>query len=139
MVCATSAHAQSSADSGRPSTGPQRLTVPILVWAAGAAADQVTTYQFSTRYRGMIREQNPMLRGLDRHPVWLVTAGSALDVGSGVLAYRLLRGHPRVARTVYFGAAAFRVYLAGHNLHMMRIADGLRGGAISAGASQAPF
>ena len=76
-----------------------------------------------------------MLRGLDHNPALLVGVGSAMDAGSFWLSHRLLRGHPRLAQAVFYGAAAYRGYLAGHNIHMMQIASDMRGQRSSGVAS----
>jgi len=103
------------------------LKISALVWAACVTADQITTYQFSSQYRDILRETNPMIRGLDRHPVLLVTAGSAIDAAAGWVAYRYLgRSHPRLAKTAFFAAAAYRAYLAGYNMQMMGRAEAIR-------------
>jgi hypothetical protein len=102
------------------------LKLPVMVWIASVTADQVTTYQFSSRYRDMIHEENPLLHGLERHPALLVGAGAALDAATGWASYRLLQNHPRLAQIVFYGAAGYRTYLALHNVQMMRQADVLR-------------
>ena len=104
-----------------PREARHSLTVPILTWAAATAADQVTTYQFSSRYRSVLHESNPLVRPFDRHPALLVAAGSALDVGAAWLTNHWLgRRHPRLAKIAFFGAAGYRAYLAGYNVGAMR-------------------
>jgi hypothetical protein len=127
LLCSIPASAQSS--TGAASLAPTTdhvLKIPVLVWAAAAAADQITTYQFSSEYRDMMHEENPLIRGLDRRPTLLVAAGTAIDAATGWLAYRLLSGHPRLAQVAFYSAAAYRGYLAAHNAQMMRRADALR-------------
>jgi len=99
----------------------------MLVWAAGAAADQMTTYRFSSQYPDRLRESNPLVSGLDRQPALLVTAGTAIDLATGWAAYRV-RGprHPRLAKIAFYSAAAFRSYLALYNVQAMRRADDAR-------------
>ena len=102
LVCARPATAQQldarSLDNG--------LKIPIIVWASGVAADQVTTYRFSSGYRDVLRESNPLIRGLDRHPALLVAAGSAIDAATGWAAYRWIAPkHPRLAKILFYGAA----------------------------------
>jgi hypothetical protein len=102
------------------------LKISVIVWAASVTADQVTTYRFSTRYRDMIHEENPLIRGLDHRPASLVAAGAAMDAASGWLSYHFLRRHPRLGQMAFYGAAIYRTYLAVHNVQMMRQADDLR-------------
>jgi hypothetical protein len=98
--------------------------MPALVWAAAVATDQATTYQFSSHYPNILHEQNPFIQGLDRHPIWLVAAGTAIDATTGWAVYRFLgRQHPRLAKVAFYSAAAYRTYLAIHNVRMMRRAE----------------
>jgi hypothetical protein len=100
------------------------LRIPAIAWAASVAADQITTYQFASKYRSMLRERNVLIRGLDRHPALLVAAGTAIDATMGWASYRWLgTKHPRLAKLAFFGAATYRAYLAGHNIQAMRRAD----------------
>jgi hypothetical protein len=110
----------------------QTLKMPALVWASGVAADQLTTYQFSSRYGDLLREMNPLVRGLDRHPALLVTAGTALDAATAWAAYHFLAGrHPRLLKIAFYGAAVYRSYLAVHNVDMMREAQAIRASGVS--------
>jgi hypothetical protein len=94
---------------------------------AAVTADQTTTYQFSSRYPDILHERNPLIGGLDRHPAWLVGAGTAIDAASGWAAYRFLGPrHPRLLKVAFYAAAAYRVYLAGYNIQMMRKAEQIR-------------
>jgi hypothetical protein len=100
--------------------------MPLAVWAAAVAADQTTTYRFSSRYGDMIHEENLLTRGFDQHPALLVMAGSALDGATAWASYRLLRTHPRLGQIAFYGAATYRTYLAIHNVQMMRRAQEMR-------------
>jgi hypothetical protein len=102
------------------------LKIPAFVWAAGVAADQITTYRFSSRYGDLLHERNPLILGLDRHPVLLVAAGSAIDAATGWAVYHYLGRHPRLAKVAFYGAAAYRGYLAIYNVQMMRQARQMR-------------
>jgi hypothetical protein len=93
------------------------LRLPVTVWVTAVAADQATTYWFASRHGDVLREANPIVGRLDRHPVLLVAAGSALDATTAIAAHRFLgRRHPRIAQLVFMGAAAYRAYLAYHNV-----------------------
>src|SRR5438034_169506 len=76
-------------------------------------------------------EADPLLRGLDRHPLLLVTAGAAIDVTTGWALYRYGERHARLAKFLFIGAAIYRGYLAAYNVHMMRQAE-LRAAAAAA-------
>ena len=117
LVCVPRASAQDLA----PASGDNGLKIPIMIWASSVAADQMTTYRFSSGYRDVLREANPLINGLDRHPVLLVAAGSAIDAATGWAAYRFLApNHPRLAKAAFIGAAVYRSYLAAHNMRLMQ-------------------
>ena len=126
------ASAQPSAqlDSESQSDARASLRIPFIVWASGVAADQITTYQFSSQYRDMLREENPLIRPLDHHPALLVTTGAAIDAATAWIAYRLLGPrHPKLLTLALYGAAAYRTYLAAYNIRMMRLAEGAKSAA----------
>ena len=103
------------------------LKIPTIVWAAAVTADQATTYQFSSQYGDVLHERNPLIRRLDTHPVWLVTAGTAIDLTTAWAAHRFFgERHPRLVKIAFYGAAAYRTYLAVYNIRMMRQAQQLR-------------
>jgi hypothetical protein len=105
----------------------KRLRLPAALWIAGTAADQITTYRFSSQYGDLLHEKNPLLSGLDGHPGLLVAAGTAFDAATGWLVYRFLGPtHPRLAQALFYGAAAYRSYLAIHNTQMMQQAIDVR-------------
>lgn len=110
-----------------PAAPAHPLRLPIAIWTGAAALDWATTYRFSTRYGDLLHEKNPLISGLGGHPALMVTAGAAIDAATAWTATRLLRGHPRLAQLTFYGAAAFRGYLAIHNVQMMRRADQIRG------------
>ena len=117
LVCAPRASAQDLA----PPSSDNGLKIPIMIWASSVAADQMTTYRFASGYRDVLREANPLINGLDHHPVLLVAAGSAIDAATGWAAYRFLAPkHPRLARAAFIGAAVYRSYLAAHNIRLMQ-------------------
>lgn len=131
LACSSGVSAQPRVEP--PSAAPgDRLKVPVGVWIAGVAADQATTYWFSSRYGDLMHEENPLVRPLDRHPILLVATGAAVDAATGWAALRLLGPrHPKLARAVFYGAAGYRAYLAAHNVQMMRIASGMRSAALA--------
>jgi hypothetical protein len=103
------------------------LKTPTILWAAAAGADWMTTYHFSSSYGDLLHETNPLIRGLDGHPAWLVTAGASIDAATWWTANRFLaRSHPRWMRAALWSGAAFRVYLAAYNIQMMRRAQAIR-------------
>jgi hypothetical protein len=129
LGCAGTAAAQS------PDTAPEAkpaasLRIPLIVWSGAVAADQATTYRFSSQYRDILHETNPVVRGLDHRPALLVAAGSALDASMGWTVHRFLgKKHPRIAAIAFYSAAAYRTYLAFYNIGNMRRAEAVRLGA----------
>jgi len=60
------------------------------------------------------------------HPMWLVAAGTAIDATTGWAVYHFLGPrHPRLVRIAFYSAAAYRTYLAIHNVRMMQQAQRL--------------
>ena len=98
-----------------------RLRMPTIAASAAGAADWASTYHALKYYR--VREANPLLQPFQQSPAALISVGAMIDVG-GVSAWNLLVGrqHPRLASAGLWGMAAFRTYLAVHNLHNERIA-----------------
>jgi hypothetical protein len=95
------------------------LKVPTIAASAAAAADWTTTYHALKYYK--VREANPLLQSLSGSPGQLVSLGAALDVG-GLTAWNLSigRSRPRLAAAGLWAMAAFRSYLAVHNLRNER-------------------
>jgi len=91
------------------------LTPPTILAGAAAAADWATTYHALKYYR--LREANPLLRPLSRSPGPLVSIGGAIDVAA-LSAWDLSigRSRPQAATAGLWAMAAFRSYLAIHNL-----------------------
>jgi hypothetical protein len=121
LVCARPAAAQSvdHPQDAIPAVTPA-LRIPIAIWTAAVAADHVTTFQFRSRYPDLLHEENPLVRGLENHPGWLVGVNGAIDAATGWAAYRWLgRSHPRLAQLAFYSAAAYRTYLSAHNMRMM--------------------
>ena len=130
MVClavalsAGTVSAQGAAESSPSPTVDVGLRIPMIVWASGVTADQITTYRFLSEHRDVLHEQNPLIHGLDRHPLLLVATGSAIDAATAWASYRFLgRRHPRLAKIAFYGAAAYRTYLAFYNLQMIQRAE----------------
>jgi hypothetical protein len=131
VLCAKAVSAQSRAENGPAAPVVDHpLRISMIVWAASVSADQVTTYRFSSQYREMMHEENLLIGGLDQHPALLVAAGAAIDAATGWASYHFLREHPRLSQMAFYGAAAYRTYLAVHNVQMMRRADDLRTGRV---------
>lgn len=91
------------------------LKPPTIAASAAAAADWATTYHALKYYR--LREANPLLRPLSGSPAPLVSIGAAIDVAA-VSAWNLSigRSRPQAAAAGLWAMAAFRSYLAIHNL-----------------------
>jgi hypothetical protein len=91
------------------------LRIPTIAASAAAAADWMTTYHAITNYQ--VRETNPLLKPWYDSPGKMVGMGALMDVG-GITAWNLVVGpkHPRIAMAGLWATAAFRSYLAIHNL-----------------------
>jgi len=91
------------------------LRIPTIVASSAAAADWITTYHALTNYK--VRETNPLLRPWYDSPGQMISVGAMIDLG-GVTAWNLAMGprHPRLAVAGLWTMAAFRSYLAIHNL-----------------------
>jgi hypothetical protein len=107
VVCPETGYAQQEQRPG--------LRLPTTVFAVAAAADWATTYHAIKYYR--LRETNPLIRRFEETPAKMVLIGGAIDVGA-VLAWNhtVGRKHPRVAAAGLLTMAAFRGYLALHNM-----------------------
>ena len=110
-VCPTIAPAQEN-----------RLTIPTFVASAASAADWASTYHALKYYQ--VREINPLLRPFESSPGSLVTMGAAIDAGA-FSAWNLTVGrrNPAIAAAGLWGMAAFRSYLAIHNMRNIRKAE----------------
>lgn len=97
----------------------RRLRLPTLAASAAAAADWGTTYHALSNYH--LRESNPLLRPLESSPRQLVVMGAMMD-GVAFSAWNLTVGqkYPRAASVGLWAMAAFRGYLAIHNMRNMR-------------------
>ena len=101
---------------------PVSLTVPTYAASVASAADWATTYHALKNYK--LREMNPLLSSLESSPGSLVTMGAVIDAGA-FSAWNLTvgRNSPKVAAAGLWGMAAFRAYLAIHNLRNTRKAE----------------
>ena len=97
------------------------LTAPTIAASAAAAADWASTYHALKYYR--VREVNPLLQPFQQSPGAMISMGALIDAGS-ITGWNLRVGrpHPKIAAAGLWGMAAFRTYLAFHNLHNERIA-----------------
>ncbi len=101
---------------------PRPLHAPTLAASIASAADWATTYHALKHYH--LREANPLLRPLERTPGKMVAMGVAIDVASfSAWNLTLGRDHPKIAAAGLWGVAAFRGYLAWHNLRNTRRAE----------------
>ena len=90
--------------------------------SAASAADWASTFHALKHYK--VREVNPLLRPFQASPGSLVTMGALIDAGA-FSAWNLTVGqrHQRVAAAGLWAMAAFRTYLAIHNLRNERKAE----------------
>jgi hypothetical protein len=91
-----------------------RLYWPTIAATGAATADWITTYHALKFYK--VREQNPLLKPLDRTPMRMVSVGGLIDV-AGISAWNVTVGpkHDKIAAAGLWAMTAFRVYLAVHN------------------------
>lgn len=106
----------------------ESLKKPIIVFSAAAAADWITTYRSHSTFRnctdhfcGGAREERNVLISNIKQPAKMVLAGAAIDAASIFLVNKMLgKKHPRVARALFYGAAAYRGFLAARNETTLR-------------------
>ena len=98
------------------------LRVPTIAASAAAAADWASTYHALKYYK--VREMNPLLQPFQDRPGSMVSLGAVIDAGS-ISAWNLTVGrkNQRVAAAGLWAMAAFRTYLAIHNVRNTRKAE----------------
>jgi hypothetical protein len=98
------------------------LRVPTIAASAAAAADWASTY-YAVKYFH-VRELNPFINQMQHEPARMISMGAAIDAGI-VSAWNLGMGrkNERVAIAGLWTMAAFRTYLAIHNLRNTRKAE----------------
>lgn len=115
--------------SGQPlANAPIASPAPSLVrwqavYVAASAADLATTGLVLTHPLGDGYERNPIARIVQARTGvgGMLAAGAAFDVATGWTIGRVWgRRHPRIARAVLIGGAAFRGSLAWHNYQVYR-------------------
>ena len=101
---------------------PRSLKAPTIAASLASAADWATTYHALKNYH--VSEVNPLLRPLERTPGRMVATGALIDVASfSAWNMTLGKNHPKIAAAGLWGMAAFRGYLAFHNLQNTRKAQ----------------
>jgi len=100
------------------------ITVRIAetVWAAGASADLVSTFQFASSYPEL-REQNPLVSWLRPHPAAMVGALAGIDTATFAGLDRWSRCSPRLAAIAFAALSAGRFYVTARNVNHMRTVD----------------
>ena len=98
------------------------LRAPTIAASAAAAADWASTY-YAVKYF-KVHEMNPFINPLQHEPAQMISMGALLDVGI-VSAWNLGIGrkNERLAVAGLWTMAAFRTYLAIHNLRNTRKAE----------------
>jgi hypothetical protein len=98
------------------------LKIPTIAASAAAAADWASTYHALKNYR--VREMNPLLRPFENTPGSMISLGGVIDAG-GMAAWNLSVGrkNQRLAAVGLWSMAAFRTYLAIHNMRNTRLAE----------------
>jgi hypothetical protein len=117
-LCVVSLYPSAASAQARQATHSP-LTAPTIAASVAAAADWASTHYALSNYR--VRETNPFLRPFDHRPGQLVAMGAIMD-GIAFSAWNLTLGeqHPKVAAAGLWGMAAFRAYLAIHNMRNTR-------------------
>ena len=95
------------------------LRTPTIAASVAAAADWATTYYALTHFD--LREVNPIINPLQHRPGRMISVGAAMDAGL-MSAWNLSVGrkNERVAAAGLWAMAAFRAYLAIHNMRNTR-------------------
>jgi hypothetical protein len=98
------------------------LRAPTIAASAAAAADWASTY-YAVKYF-KVRELNPFINSLQHEPARMVSMGAMIDAGI-VSAWNLGIGrkNERLAVAGLWTMAAFRTYLAFHNLRNTQRAE----------------
>jgi hypothetical protein len=98
------------------------LRASTIAASAAATADWATTY-YAVKYFS-VREVNPLINKLEREPARMISVGAAIDAGL-ITAWNVGVGrrNERVAMAGLWAMAAFRTYLAIHNLRNTRKAE----------------
>ena len=113
------------------------LRIPTIAVGAAAAADWASTYYALKHFH--VREVNPLLNPIQHEPGRMVTMGAVMDVGL-VSAWNLTVGqkNERVAAAGLWAMAAFRGYLALHNMRNTKRAERRRPPTWNADATPLP-
>jgi hypothetical protein len=95
------------------------LRVPLAVYTAAAAADNVTTYRVLGTGYG--QENNPLVGWMDNRPATMLTVGAAADAAAVWTLQRWLGpAHPRLVRFGLYAAAGLRITFAVKNERLAR-------------------
>jgi len=107
-----------------PAAEGQTLNLPTVAFAAGAAADWVTTYRnlktpATISADGLMRtefyEANPMIGWAEDRPALMFTVAAGLDVAGVYAWHRLTERHRKIRAIGLYAAAAGRFALAYRN------------------------
>ena len=98
------------------------LRAPTIAASAAAAADWASTY-YAVKYF-KVRELNPLINSMQHEPARMISMGAMLDAGIvSAWNFGIGRQNQRVAVAGLWTMAAFRTYLAIHNLRNTRKAE----------------
>lgn len=114
----------SAQETDTPNT-PRYLKISMGTFAGAAAADDASTWRFAKYHRDALQEGDPLVAGLDHHPVLLTGALVSMDtVGMWAWQHYVGRKHPRLAAIGFYAAAAVRTGIAIRNLRKMAALSG---------------
>ena len=98
------------------------LRAPTIAASAAAAADWASTYYAIKYFK--VRELNPLINSMQHQPGRMISMGAVIDAGIvSAWNFGVGRRNERVAAAGLWAMAAFRTYLAIHNLRNTRRAE----------------
>lgn len=89
----------------------------ITIFSAAAAADWISTAHFMSYG---VPEHFPLHAGWKHNTVAVISVGAAVDVASILIAKKIGKRHPKLARVAFYSAAAMRFYVAFDNERDLR-------------------
>jgi hypothetical protein len=96
-----------------PARHTSRITWPIVLFSAGAAADWTSTAVSLSHPRS--REDNPLIAWAKAPPA-IIATGAAIDAVGAYAWMKSTTHHHRLRAAGFVAAAAFRSYLVIHNI-----------------------
>lgn len=95
-----------------------RPTLATSAWLVSGAVDMQST--LAAFRSGPSRENNPLIRPLQDHPLEMVAAGAAMEVSAVLILRHALHNHPRVLTVSLWSLTALHTTAATLNYRWMR-------------------